>query len=83
MVQERMQEATGGLKEAAGKVTGNEQQEAEGRAEAEAARVRREGSAVRDDVTGSIKQGVGKVTGDRDLEAEGAWDKTKADIKRI
>ena len=80
---DRMDEMTGTVKETAGKVTGNQQQEAEGRAEAEAARVHREGSAVKDDVTGSIKQGVGKMTGDRDLDAEGAWDKTKADAKRI
>jgi uncharacterized protein YjbJ (UPF0337 family) len=80
---DRVDEMTGNVKEAAGKVTGNQQQEAEGRAEAEAARVRREGSAMQDDVTGNIKEGVGKVTGDQDLQAQGAWDKTKADIKRI
>jgi uncharacterized protein YjbJ (UPF0337 family) len=82
VVQERIDEAMGGLKEAAGMVTGYERQEAEGRAEAEAARLRREASGTVDQVKGAIKQGVGDLTGDERLKDEGSLDKAKGAVKK-
>ncbi len=83
MVNERIDEAKGAVKEVAGKVTGNEVQEAEGRAEAEAARVKREAEGTIDQAKGAVKQGVGTVTGNQDLKDQGAWDKAKGEIKKL
>ena len=83
MVNERIQGATGGVKEMAGKVTGNETQEAEGKAQAEAARVKREAEGSVDQAKGAIKQGVGNLTGNQDLQDEGALDKAKGAVKKF
>ena len=83
MVDARVDEVKGGLKEAAGKVTGNEVQEAEGKAEAEAARVHREAEGTVDQAKGAIKQGVGNLTGNQDLKDQGAYDKVKGDVKKL
>lgn len=83
MVNERIDEATGAVKEMAGKVTGNEVQEAQGKAQAEAARVKRETEGTIDQGKGAIKQGVGDLTGNQDLKDQGAYDKAKGEVKKL
>ena len=68
----RGKELKGGLKTAAGKVTGDKDLEAKGRAEKNAGRTRRRAGGAAKELAGTAKQAAGKVTGDKDLELEGA-----------
>ncbi len=79
---DRMHELKGNVKQGVGKVTGNEELEAEGRAEHDTARAAREAKGIGNQVKGHIEEGVGRVTGDEETEARGVADRLKGDIQR-
>ena len=79
---DRMREIKGNVKQGVGKVTGNEQLEAEGRTEQDTAHAAREAKGMGNQVKGHIEEGVGRVTGDEEAEARGAVDRLKGDIQR-
>ena len=68
---DRMDEAKGTLKEAAGKVLGNERLEAEGKADRTTARATRKTKGAANKAAGGAKAVVGDVLGDQRLQAEG------------
>ena len=79
---DRMNELKGNVKQGVGKVSGNEELEAEGRAEHDAARAARVAKGLGNQVKGHIEEGVGRVTGDEETEARGVADRLKGDIQR-
>jgi uncharacterized protein YjbJ (UPF0337 family) len=81
-MEERIDEFKGGLKEGAGKMTGDTELEAEGRGEREIARARRNIKGVGDQIKGGVERGIGKLSGDKSREAEGAGTQLKGDIER-
>ena len=79
---ERMDEMKGNLKEGAGKVTGDEDMQVEGRAERDAAQASRETKGVGNQMKGSVEEGIGKITGDDETRARGMADRLKGDTQR-
>jgi uncharacterized protein YjbJ (UPF0337 family) len=79
---ERIDEMKGNIKEGVGKVTGNRDMEAEGRAEHDTAKAKREVKGAGNQVKGSVEEGVGKVTGDDETRARGIADRIKGDTQR-
>lgn len=79
---DRMDELKGNLKEGVGKATGNERLEAEGDAESDAAKARREGKGAMREAGGSLKEGFGKATDSEGLEAEGKADRLRGKAER-
>ena len=72
----------GAVKETAGKVTGNERMEAEGRGEKEMAKAERNVKGAANQVKGGVEQTIGKLTGDEETRAEGKFDSAKGDAQR-
>src|SRR6187200_850817 len=60
---DRMDEMKGNVKEGVGKLTGNERLEAEGDAQADAAKARRETKGAMRQAGGKVKEAVGDLTG--------------------
>ncbi|MBV9577688.1 MAG: CsbD family protein [Chloroflexi bacterium] len=79
---ERIDEAKGNIKEGVGKVTGNRDMEAEGKAEHDTAEAKREVKGAANQVKGSAEEGLGKVTGDEETQARGTADRLKGDAQR-
>ena len=79
---ERIDEAKGNIKEGVGKLTGNERMEAEGRAEHDTAKARREVKGTGNQVKGNVEEGLGRVTGDDETRARGTADRIKGDTQR-
>jgi uncharacterized protein YjbJ (UPF0337 family) len=79
---ERIDEAKGNIKEGFGKVTGNRDMEAEGKAEHDTAVGKRQVKGAANQVKGSVEEGLGKVTGDKETEARGTADRLKGDSQR-
>ncbi len=79
---DRMDEAKGNVKQTVGKVTGNDELQAEGKAEHDSAAARREVKGAANQVKGSVKEGLGKVTGDEETQASGTADRLKGDAQR-
>jgi uncharacterized protein YjbJ (UPF0337 family) len=79
---ERLDEMKGDIKEGVGKVTGNRDLEAEGRAEHDTAKARRETKGAAKQVKGSVEEGLGKVTGDEETRARGTADRIRGDTER-
>lgn len=79
---DRMDELKGNVKEGVGKLTGNERLEAEGDAEADAAKARRETKGAAREAGGAIKEKLGDVTGSERTEAEGKADKLRGKAER-
>ena len=79
---ERVDELKGDVKQGLGKITGNERLEAEGKAEHDVAKAKREAKGAANQVKGSVKQEIGKLTGNESLEAEGAADRLEGDAQR-
>ena len=79
---DRMDEAKGNVKQGFGKATGNKDMEAEGKAEHDTAKGRREVKGAANQVKGSVKEGLGKVTGDDETRARGTADRLKGDAQR-
>lgn len=78
----RMDELKGSVKSAAGKVTGNDRMEAEGKAQKTAGKAARETEGAVDQVGGNVKMAAGKLVGNKRLQAEGQADDLKGTIKR-
>ncbi len=79
---DRIQETKGNVKEGIGKMTGNRDMEAEGRAEHDTAKARREVKGAANQAKGSVEQGLGRVTGDDETRARGTADRIKGDTQR-
>lgn len=78
----RMKEIKGGLKEAAGKVTGDEGLEAEGAAQKTAGKAERKTSGAFHQAKGSVKSGIGDMIDSPTLEAEGKAEKLGGKVER-
>ena len=79
---ERVDELKGNIKKAVGKMIGDKEMEAEGRAEHDTAKASREVKGAGNQLKGSIEEGVGKVTGDEETRARGMADRIKGDSQR-
>jgi len=79
----RANEIKGGLKEAAGKVTGDEGLEAEGAAQKSAGKAERETSGAFHEAKGSLKKGVGDLIDSPTMEAEGEAEKLGGKAERL
>ena len=79
---ERMDEMKGNIKQGAGKITGNREMEAEGRAEHDTAKAKRETKGAANKVKGHVEEGLGRVTGDEETEGRGIADRMKGDAER-
>lgn len=79
---ERIEEVKGNLKQGVGKVTGDEDLQAEGQAEHDTAKATRETKGAVNQVKGSVEEGLGKVTGDDETRARGVADRLKGDSER-
>jgi len=79
---ERVDEAKGNLKEGVGKLTGNHEMQAEGKAEHDSAKARREIKGAGNQVKGNVEEGLGRVTGDDEAVARGTADRMKGDAQR-
>jgi len=79
---DRMDELKGNVKEGVGKLTGNERMEAEGDAQADAAKAGRETKGAAREAGGSIKEKVGDLTGSERTEAEGKAGKLRGKAER-
>jgi uncharacterized protein YjbJ (UPF0337 family) len=79
---DRIDEAKGNIKEGVGKLTRNEDLEAEGAVESEGARAKRNVKGVGNQVAGSVKSTAGELKGDARLRAEGEADRLKGDTQR-
>jgi uncharacterized protein YjbJ (UPF0337 family) len=79
---DRMHEIKGNVKQGVGKVTGNEELEAEGRVEHDSAHAAREAKGMGNQVKGRVEEGVGRMTGDEETEARGMADRLKGDTQR-
>ena len=79
---DRMHEIKGDVKAGVGTVTGNEELEAEGRAEHDSAHAAREAKGMGNQVKGRVEEGVGRMTGDEETEARGMADRLKGDTQR-
>jgi uncharacterized protein YjbJ (UPF0337 family) len=80
---DRLDELKGNVKEGIGKVTGSERLEAEGDAEAGAAKARRETKGAMWQTGGKVKEGVGDPTDNERLEAEGKANQLRGRADRI
>jgi uncharacterized protein YjbJ (UPF0337 family) len=79
---DRIDETKGNLKEGFGKVTGNRDMQAEGRAEHDTAKAGREVKGAANQVKGKVEEGLGRVTGDDETYARGTADRIKGDTER-
>lgn len=80
---DRMDELKGNVKEGVGKLTGNERLEAEGDAEADAGKARRETKGGMRQAGGKVKETVGDLTDNERLEAEGKADQLRGKADRL
>jgi len=79
---DRLHELKGSVKQGVGKVTGNEELEAEGHAEHDTAHAAREAKGMGNQIKGRVEEGLGKVTGDEETQARGVADRLKGDAQR-
>ena len=79
---ERTDELKGNLKQGMGKLTGDTDLEAEGKAEHDTAKASREIKGAGNQLKGSVEEGVGKLTGDEETQARGTADRLKGDSQR-
>ena len=79
---DRAEELKGNVKKTAGRVTGNERLEAEGRAEATEAKAARQTKGAARQAKGTVKEGVGKLTGNESTEMRGKADQLRGEADR-
>jgi uncharacterized protein YjbJ (UPF0337 family) len=79
---DRSDELKGNVKRGIGDLTDNERLEAEGRAEAESARAKRQAKGAANKVKGSIQEGIGKMTGDESTRAQGTADRLRGETQQ-
>jgi uncharacterized protein YjbJ (UPF0337 family) len=78
----RVDEAKGNVKQGFGKLTGDHEMKAEGKAEHDSAVARREVKVAANQLKGNAKEGLGKITGDDEMRARGTADRIKGDTQR-
>ena len=79
---ERIDEMKGNLKQGVGKLTGDEDMQAEGRAEHDTAKAKREIKGAGTELKGHVEEGVGRVTGNDETRARGIADQLKGKADR-
>jgi uncharacterized protein YjbJ (UPF0337 family) len=79
---DRIEEAKGNVKQGVGRVAGDADLEAEGKAQKDSAKATREVKGAANQVKGSIQEGLGKLTGDEETQARGEADRLKGDAQR-
>lgn len=79
---DRVDELKGKIKEGVGDLTGDEQMQREGEAEATAAKMERESEGAMDKGIGKAQETWGDVTDDHETEAEGKARQFEGDVKR-
>lgn len=79
---DRIEELKGRVKEGAGRITGDEELEAEGNAQANVARENRKVKGAKLEAGGVIKETVGKILGDPMLEAKGKVERRRGKAQR-
>jgi uncharacterized protein YjbJ (UPF0337 family) len=79
---DRFDELKGNIKRTVGDITNNESMEAEGAAEANAARAERKAKGAANQVKGSVQEGVGRLTGDEATEAQGTADRLRGESQQ-
>jgi uncharacterized protein YjbJ (UPF0337 family) len=79
---ERIDELKGNVKAGVGKLTGDKRTEADGRGEAQSARVKRKTKGAFQKAGGSLKEGVGDVLGNEQMEAQGKADRLKGEARQ-
>ena len=77
-----MDETKGNINQGVGKITGNERLQAEGQADANAARAKRRVKGSLREARGELKEGIGKVTGNRSMEARGKAERRTGESDR-
>jgi uncharacterized protein YjbJ (UPF0337 family) len=82
-VGDRLDEATGRVKEGVGKATDDERLQGEGRAQATAAKAGRKVKGTAKDAGGRIKEAAGKLVDDEGLEARGRADRLRGEAERL
>ncbi len=80
---EGMDELKGDLKQGVGKLTGNRRLQAEGEADANAARAKRRVKGSLREAGGQLKEATGKLTGNKSLEAKGKTERRVGESDRI
>ncbi len=85
----KLDEIGGNIKQGIGKLIGNEQMQAEGKAQElkgeaqqEAARNADYAEGVADEAKGNLKQGLGGLIGNEQMQAEGKADELKGETKQ-
>jgi uncharacterized protein YjbJ (UPF0337 family) len=79
---ERLDEMKGRVKQGLGRVTGDEETEAEGRSEAEWAGTRREVKGTIQETGGHVREGAGRLLGDEEMEAKGMADQLEGRVRK-
>lgn len=79
---ERMDELKGNIKQGVGKVTGNREMEAEGRAQHDTAEASRKVKGSASELKGHVEEGLGNVSGDEEMRERGIADKIKGKVDR-
>jgi uncharacterized protein YjbJ (UPF0337 family) len=78
---DRADEIKGKAKQSIGSLTGNEEMERDGQAEAAEAKIRRETEGAVDKGLGKAQEQWGEVTGDEESKARGKARQVEGDIK--
>jgi uncharacterized protein YjbJ (UPF0337 family) len=78
----RTDEVKGSVKETAGKMFGNEQWQAEGKAEQLKGKSERHAAGMKDTAVGGIKRGAGEMLGNEQMQAEGEAQRLKGKAER-
>lgn len=79
---ERMDELKGNLKQGAGRVTGDTEMEAEGKAQHDTAEASRKLKGGATELKGNVEEGLGKMSGDEEVRERGVVDKLKGKLDR-
>ena len=77
-----MDELKGNVKEGIGKVTGDSEMQAEGRAEHDSAEASRKMKGTAKEVKGRVEEGLGNMSGSEDMREQGTADRLKGKIDR-
>ncbi len=78
----RGEELKGSIKEQAGKLLGNEQWQAEGKAERLKGKSKRAAAGMKNEAAGALKEAAGRVAGDEELEVEGKAQRIQGKAQR-
>ena len=79
----RTDEFKGSVKETAGKALGNEQWQAEGKADKLKGKSEREAAGMKDTAVGAVKSGAGRALGNEQMQVEGEAQRVKGKAERL